>query len=72
VPPTTGIDVIWSHVTPRRSVDWVDNIIIDLKQIGCELVDWIKLTQGMVQWLVLVDTAIDRLVLYTMGNFFIC
>jgi hypothetical protein len=55
-------DTYWSPVRPRRNVDLADHVIMGLKEIGCELVDWIKLTQDIVQWWVLVNTAIDRLV----------
>jgi len=37
---------------PRRR--WEDNIKIDLQEVGCGGVDWIKLAQGRDRWRVLV------------------
>jgi hypothetical protein len=39
---------------PRRM--WVDNIKIDLREIGCDGVDWIDLAQDRDQWGALVHT----------------
>jgi hypothetical protein len=39
---------------PRRR--WVDNIKIDLREIGWDGMDWIDLTQGRDQWRALVNT----------------
>ena len=33
---------------PRRR--WVDNIRIDLHEVGCEYVDWIGLAQDRYRW----------------------
>jgi hypothetical protein len=44
-------------VVERRSV-WEDNIKVDLKERMCEGVDWIRLAQGRIQWLVFVHTVI--------------
>jgi hypothetical protein len=35
---------------------WVDNIKMDLKEIGWDGVDWIELAQGRNQWRALVNT----------------
>jgi hypothetical protein len=40
---------------PRRG--WVDNIKIDLGEIGWDGRDWIEVAQGMDQWRALVNTA---------------
>jgi hypothetical protein len=42
---------------PRRR--WVDNIKIDLREIGWHDMDWIDLTWDRDQWRVLVDTAMN-------------
>jgi hypothetical protein len=39
---------------PRRR--WVDNIKIDLREIGPEVMDWIDLAQDRDQWRALVNT----------------
>jgi hypothetical protein len=42
---------------PRRS--WVDNIKMDLRDIGWDGVDWIKLAQDRDQWRALVNTVMN-------------
>jgi hypothetical protein len=42
---------------PRRS--WVDNIKMDLKEIGWDGVDWIDLAQNRDQWRALVNTVMN-------------
>jgi hypothetical protein len=42
---------------PRHS--WKDNIMMDLGDIGWDVVDWINVTQDRDQWRVLVDTVIN-------------
>jgi hypothetical protein len=42
---------------PRRRS--VDNIIIDLREIGCVGMDWIDLAQERDQWRYLVNTVIN-------------
>ena len=37
---------------PRRR--WVDNIRMDLQEVGCGYVDWIGLAQGRDRWRTLV------------------
>jgi hypothetical protein len=39
---------------PRRR--WVDNIKMDLREIGWDGVDWIDVAQGRDQWRALVNT----------------
>jgi hypothetical protein len=38
---------------------WVDNIKMDLKEIGWDGVDWIELAQGRDQWRALVNTVMN-------------
>jgi hypothetical protein len=42
---------------PRRR--WVDNIKMDLGEIGRDGVDWIDLAQDMDQWRVLVNAMVN-------------
>jgi hypothetical protein len=41
----------------RQRRRWVDNIKIDLREIGWDGTDWIDLAQDRDQWRVLVNTA---------------
>jgi hypothetical protein len=38
---------------------WVDNIKIDLREIGWDGTDWIDLAQGRNQWMALVNTVMN-------------
>jgi hypothetical protein len=42
---------------PRRR--WVDNIKIDLREIGWDGMDWIDLAQDSAQWRTLVNTVMN-------------
>jgi hypothetical protein len=42
---------------PRRR--WVDNIKMDLREIGCDGMDWIDLAQDRDQWRALVSTVMN-------------
>jgi hypothetical protein len=42
---------------PRRR--WVNNIKMDLREIGWDRVDWIDLAQDRDQWRVLVNTVVS-------------
>jgi hypothetical protein len=42
---------------PRRR--WVDNIKIDLREIGWDGVDWVDLAQDRNQWRALVKTVMN-------------
>jgi hypothetical protein len=42
---------------PRRR--WVDNIKMDLREIGWDDMDWIDLDQNRDQWRVLVNTVMN-------------
>jgi hypothetical protein len=43
---------------PRRK--WVNNIKMDLREIGWDGMDWIDLLQDMDQWRALVNTVINH------------
>jgi hypothetical protein len=42
---------------PRRR--WVDNIKMDLREIGCDGVDWIDVVQDRDHWRALVNTVLN-------------
>jgi hypothetical protein len=42
---------------PRRR--WDDNIKMDLKEVVCEGMDWIELTQGRDRWRALVNAVMN-------------
>jgi hypothetical protein len=42
---------------PRRR--WIDNIKIDLLEIGLSVVDWISLAQDRYRWRALVNSVIN-------------
>jgi hypothetical protein len=42
---------------PRRR--WVDNIKMDLREIGWDGVDWVDMPQDRDQWRALVDMALN-------------
>jgi hypothetical protein len=44
---------------PRRR--WVDNIKMDLREIGWDGMDWIQLAQDRDQWRALVNTVMNLL-----------
>jgi hypothetical protein len=41
---------------------WVDNIKMDLREIGWDGVDWIDMAQARDQWRALVNTVLNLLV----------
>jgi len=42
---------------PRRR--WEDNIIMDLQEVGCWVMDWIELTQDRNRWPALVNAVMN-------------
>jgi hypothetical protein len=43
----------------RPRCRWVDNIKMDLREIGWDGMDWIYLAQDMVQWRALLNTVMN-------------
>jgi hypothetical protein len=52
---------------PRRK--WDDNIEIDLQEVGCESMDWMKVAQERDRWWALVNAVMNLRVPYNAGNF---
>jgi hypothetical protein len=50
---------------------WVDNIKIDLTEIGWDDIDWIDLAQDRDQWRALVNTVMNLRVPLNAGKFFL-
>jgi len=48
---------------------WEDNITMDLHEMACGGMDWIKLAQDRDRWRALVNAVMNRLVPYNVGNF---
>jgi len=38
---------------------WGDNIKMDLQEVGCECMDWIKLPQDMDRWRAIVNAVMN-------------
>jgi hypothetical protein len=43
----------------RQRRRWVDNIKVDLVEVGCDDVDWIGLAQDMDRWRALVNSVLN-------------
>jgi hypothetical protein len=52
---------------PRRR--WIDNIKMDLLEIGLNVVDWTGLAQDRYSWRALVNSVMNRRVPYNAGNY---
>ena len=52
---------------PRRR--WVDNIKMDLQEVGCGYMDWIGLAQDRDRWLTLMSAVMNLRVPWNAGNF---
>jgi hypothetical protein len=48
---------------------WMDNIQIDLREIGWDVMDWIDLAQDRDQWRAVVNTVMNIRVPYNAGKF---
>ena len=48
---------------------WVDNIRMDLQEVGCGYMDWIGLAQDRDRWQTLVSAVMNLGVLWNAGNF---
>jgi len=44
----------------RPRLIWVDNIRMDLQEVGCGYMDWIGLAQVKVRWRTLVSAVMNR------------
>jgi hypothetical protein len=53
---------------PRRR--WEDNIRMDLREIGCDGMDWIDLVQDRDQLRAFVNTVMNLRVPYNVGHFY--
>ena len=51
---------------------WVDNIKMDLQEVGCGYMDWIGLAQDRDKWRTLVSAAMNLRVPWNAGNFLTC
>ena len=52
---------------PRRR--WVNNIRMDLQEVGCGYMDWIGLAQDRDRWRTLVSAVMNLRVPWNVGNF---
>ena len=52
---------------PRRR--WVDNIRMDLHEVGCRYMDWIERAQDRDRWRTLVSAVMNLRVPWNAGNF---
>jgi hypothetical protein len=43
----------------RPTRRWVDNIKMDLREIGCDGVDWMDMAHDRDQWRAIVNTALN-------------
>jgi hypothetical protein len=53
----------------RATRRWVDNIKMDLREIGWDRVDWMNMAQGRDQWRALVKTVLNLRVPLNAGKF---
>ena len=53
----------------RPSRRWVDNIRMDLQEVGCGYMDWIGLAQDRDSWRTLVSAVMNLQVSWNAGNF---
>jgi hypothetical protein len=52
------IGLLW-EITRKANTKWVDNIKMDLREIGWDDMDWIDLAQNRDQWRALVNTEMN-------------
>jgi hypothetical protein len=55
--------------TTGKTSRWVDNIKMDLREIGWDGVDWIDMAQDTEQWRILVNTVLCVRVPQNSGKF---
>ena len=51
--------IFFSYIIYKPRYRWVDNIRMDLQEVGCGNVDWIGLTQDRDRWRTLVSTVMN-------------
>jgi len=54
-----GIIVIITIPLGRPRCRWVDNIRMDLQEVGCGYMDWIRLVQDRDRWRTLVSAVMN-------------
>jgi hypothetical protein len=59
----------WESQKVRDHWEDLDNIKMDLREIGCNGMDWIDLAQDRDQWRALVNTVMNLRVPYNAENF---
>jgi hypothetical protein len=52
----------WKRPLERPRRGWKTNIILDLREAGWEVVDWMHMAQGRGKWRALLKTVINVLV----------
>ena len=63
---TTKLRYIYWRTRARR---WLDNIRMDLQEVGCGYMDWIGLAQDRDRWRTLVSAVMNLGVRWNSGNF---
>jgi hypothetical protein len=53
----------------RPKHTWEDNIKMDLQEVGCGSIDWIKLAQDRNKWQALVNAVMNIRAPFNAGNF---
>jgi hypothetical protein len=59
----------WKRPLGRPRRRWVDNIRMDLQEVGCGYLDWIGLAQDRDRWRTLVSAVMNLGVPWNAGNF---
>ena len=59
----------WKRPLGRPRHRWVDNIMMDLQEVGCGYMDWIGLAQDRDRWQTLVSVVMNLWLLWNAGNF---
>jgi hypothetical protein len=66
----TGVyRVWWGRPLGRLRHTWEDNIKMDLKELGCGVMDWTGLAQDRDRWRTFVNAVMNLRVPYNVGNF---
>ena len=59
----------WKRSLGRPRCRWVDNIRMDVQEVGCGYMDWIGLAQGRDRWRTLVSAVMNLRVPWNVWNF---